>query len=463
MKLSREKVILFAADFAALNLAYAASYFLRYETGWFRAVSVAPEFRHLLTPSLIVCLGWLAIFLLRGLYRTLYGQSPVDIIFSVVRASLVGIFIIFLVTIDLRQPLSPSRVVLMSYWGFLVLFVGGGRVAVRLAQRRLLARGIGLRNALIIGYNDRARSFLRQIQNVPAMGYRICGFLNGAEGEEYLGAKVLGSSEKVETVVRQYGIREVILSPSPADREQLPGIISRLANLRIGVKILPDLTDALYGPLRTAAIRGVPLIDVFPDLLSPGERTLKRLIDIVVSFVVLVLGLPLLLLIALAIRLDSRGPALYIQQRVGRGGRLFTLYKYRSMVHQAEADTGPIWADKNDPRITRVGRFMRRLHLDELPQFINILRGDMSLVGPRPERPSFVEQFRNAIPLYERRLNVKPGITGWAQVKHKYDESLTDVMDKLRYDLFYLENMSLALDLKIILSTVGVVLSGKGH
>ncbi|HEX7343806.1 MAG TPA: exopolysaccharide biosynthesis polyprenyl glycosylphosphotransferase, partial [bacterium] len=193
------------------------------------------------------------------------------------------------------------------------------------------------------------------------------------------------------------------------------------------------------------------------------ERTLKRLIDIVVSFVVLVLGLPLLLLIALAIRLDSRGPALYIQQRVGRGGRLFTLYKYRSMVHQAEADTGPIWADKNDPRITRVGRFMRRLHLDELPQFINILRGDMSLVGPRPERPSFVEQFRNAIPLYERRLNVKPGITGWAQVKHKYDESLTDVMDKLRYDLFYLENMSLALDLKIILSTVGVVLSGKGH
>ncbi len=133
------------------------------------------------------------------------------------------------------------------------------------------------------------------------------------------------------------------------------------------------------------------------------------------------------------------------------------------MVHEAEAGTGPVWAGRDDPRITRVGRFMRRLHLDELPQFINVLKGDMSLVGPRPERPAFVNQFRYTIPLYERRLNVKPGITGWAQVKHKYDESLTDVMDKLRYDLFYLENMSLALDLKIILSTVGVILSGKGH
>jgi len=463
VKISREKIVLFLGDLAALNLAYAASYFLRFETGWFRAVSVAPEFRHLLIPSLIVCAGWLAIFVLRGMYRTLYGQSPVDIVFNVVRASLVGIFIIFLITIDLRQPLSPSRVVLMSYWGFLILFVGGGRAAVRLVQRRLLARGIGLRNALIIGFNERARGFLRQIQRVPGMGYRICGFLNGDSGEEYLGVKVLGSADQAETFVRQLSIREVILAPSPADRDQLPGIISRLANLRVAVKMLPDLTDALYGPLRTAAIRGVPLIEVFPDLLSPGERTLKRAIDFLVSLIVLVCGLPLLLLIALAIRFNSRGPALYTQQRVGRGGRLFSLVKFRSMVHEAEVGTGPVWAGRDDPRITRVGRFMRRLHLDELPQFINVLKGDMSLVGPRPERPAFVDQFRNSIPLYERRLNVKPGITGWAQVKHKYDESLTDVMDKLRYDLFYLENMSLALDLKIILSTVGVILSGKGH
>ncbi len=463
MKISREKIVLWICDFIALNLAYVASYVLRYKSGWFSQVTIAPEFRQLFLPSLIVSMGWLGIFLLRGMYRTLYGQNSVDILFNVIRSSLVGIFIIFLITIDLRKPFSPSRVVLMSYWGFLILFVGGGRIIIRQAQKRLLAKGIGLRNALIVGFNDRARAFLRQIQKVPDMGYRICGFLNGTLEEEYLGVKVLAGTEKLEEIVRQHSIREVILAPSAADREQIPILISKLANLRISVKILPDLTETLYGRVRTAAIRGVPLIEVFPDILSPGERSLKRILDVLVSLCVLIFGFPLLVCIAAAIKLDSKGPVLYRQKRVGRGGHIFTLLKFRSMVADAEAQTGPVWAGKDDPRITRVGKILRKVHLDEVPQFINVLKGDMSLVGPRPERPAFVNQFCAAIPLYERRLNVKPGITGWAQVKHKYDESLTDVMDKLRYDLFYLENMSLALDIKIILSTVGVVLSGRGH
>lgn len=462
MKISREKVALVAVDFLFLNLAYLGSYLLRYHTGLFSR-AVAPEFRHLFIPSLVVSGGWLAIFLLRGMYRTLYGQGTVDIFFHVAKASVVGIFMIFLVTIDLRQPLSPSRVVLMSYWGLLIAFVGGGRAIIRQVQRRLLAQGIGLRNALIVGFNERSRSFLRQIQRVTDLGYDIRGFLNGTVEEEYMGVKVIAGIENLENMVRQHAIREVILVPAADEREQVPGVISRLANLRVGIKILPDLTDTLYGQVRTAQARGVPLIEVFPDILLPWERSLKRLLDVIVSLCVLVLGSPLLALVALAIRLDSKGPTLYTQKRVGRGGRLFTLYKFRSMVRDAEAQTGPIWAEKHDPRVTQVGRILRKLHLDELPQFINVLKGDMSLVGPRPERPAFVDEFRTTIPLYDRRLNVKPGITGWAQVKHKYDESLTDVIDKLRYDLFYLENMSLALDLKIILSTVGIILRGKGH
>ena len=185
--------------------------------------------------------------------------------------------------------------------------------------------------------------------------------------------------------------------------------------------------------------------------------------DVVVSLCVLIIGLPFFLFIAAVIRLDSRGPILYSQERVGRGGRTFTLYKFRSMKHNAEKKTGPVWAGKDDPRVTKIGRILRKLHIDEFPQFINVLKGDMALVGPRPERPSFVDNLRSKIPLYERRMNIKPGITGWAQVKHKYDESLTDVKDKLRYDLFYLENMSLALDLKIILSTVGIIVKCQGH
>lgn len=462
MKISREKVTLLVVDFVALNLAYICSYLLRYESGLF-SQAVAPEFRHYFIPSLIVSSGWVIVFLLRGMYRTLYGQGRVDVFLNVAKASLVGIFIIFLVTIDLRQPLSPSRVVLMSYWGFLVLFAGGGRVIIRLVQKSLLAKGIGLRNALIVGFNERAKAFLRQAQTVPDMGYNVRGFLDGVAGDEYQGIKVIAGLERLEDTVKRLQVHEVILAPEPTEREQIPIIVSRLANLHVGIKLLPDLTEILYGHVRTEHLRGVPLIQVFPDILSPWARILKRIIDIVVSLAVLIVGLPVFLLVTAAIKLDSKGPVFYTQRRAGRGGRLFTLYKFRSMKHNAEADTGPVWAGKDDPRITKVGRILRKLHIDEFPQFINVLKGDMALVGPRPERPAFVDEFRNTIPLYERRMNVKPGITGWAQVKHKYDESLTDVKDKLQYDLFYLENMSLALDLKIILSTMGIILQCKGR
>jgi exopolysaccharide biosynthesis polyprenyl glycosylphosphotransferase len=295
------------------------------------------------------------------------------------------------------------------------------------------------------------------------MGLNVCGFVNGSVEEEYLGVKVISSMEGLENEVRQRSIKQVILAPAPGERDQIPGIISRLANLHVGIKILPDLTETLYGHVRTAQVRGVPLIDVFPDILSPWERGAKRIIDVIVSLLVIILGFPFYSIIALCIRLDTKGSILYTQKRVGRGGKLFTLYKLRSMVHNAEAKTGPVWAGKHDPRITRVGWVLRKLRLDEFPQFLNVLKGDMSLVGPRPERPAFVNEFRGTIPLYERRLNIKPGITGWAQVKHKYDESLTDVKDKLQYDLFYLENMSIALDLKIILTTIGIILKGKGQ
>jgi exopolysaccharide biosynthesis polyprenyl glycosylphosphotransferase len=197
--------------------------------------------------------------------------------------------------------------------------------------------------------------------------------------------------------------------------------------------------------------------------MQPWERVVKRLIDIVVSLIVLVAGLPLWILIAILIKIDSRGPVIYKQERVGKDGKIFTLYKFRSMHENAEALTGPTWAMKNDPRVTRVGKILRKLHLDEIPQFVNVLKGDMSLIGPRPERPVFVEKLSKEIPLYRRRLKVKPGITGWAQVKYKYDESIEDVKKKLQYDLFYIENMSLRMDLKIIAYTILHILSGKGQ
>ncbi|HEY5614964.1 MAG TPA: sugar transferase, partial [Bacteroidota bacterium] len=174
-------------------------------------------------------------------------------------------------------------------------------------------------------------------------------------------------------------------------------------------------------------------------------------------------GLPLWLLVALLIKLDSRGPILYRQERVGRNGKLFNIYKYRSMSSDAETTSGPVWAEKNDPRVTRIGKILRRTHIDEIPQFINVLSGEMSVVGPRPERSYFVEKLSKELPLYKRRLKVRPGITGWAQIKYKYDQSIEDVRAKVKYDLFYIENISWRLDLKILFNTAYVMLRGKGH
>jgi exopolysaccharide biosynthesis polyprenyl glycosylphosphotransferase len=201
-------------------------------------------------------------------------------------------------------------------------------------------------------------------------------------------------------------------------------------------------------------------MELLPDLMPAWEKKAKRLLDVVVSLVVLIAIAPVCALVAVLIKLDSKGPVLFTQKRVGKDGKIFTMGKFRSMVENAEQHSGPVWAEKDDPRITRMGRIIRRLKIDEVPQLFNVLRGDMSLVGPRPERPFFVESLEREIPLYRRRLRVAPGLTGWAQTKQGYDTSIDDVKEKLKYDLYYIENMSLRMDAKILLRTLFVALRG---
>jgi exopolysaccharide biosynthesis polyprenyl glycosylphosphotransferase len=219
----------------------------------------------------------------------------------------------------------------------------------------------------------------------------------------------------------------------------------------------------ISGLNRTNQIYGLPLIEVMPDPMPSWERATKRTMDLVFSSIILLVAAPVMAVVAALVKLTSSGPVVFAQERVGQHGRLFTIYKFRSMFEDAEKRTGPVFASKGDPRITPLGAVLRKLRLDELPQLFNVLRGEMSLVGPRPERPYFVDQFRKQIPLYSRRLRVKPGITGWAQVKWKYDESFDDVVEKTKYDLFYVENISLRMDLKILLNTIATVIGAKGQ
>jgi exopolysaccharide biosynthesis polyprenyl glycosylphosphotransferase len=240
-------------------------------------------------------------------------------------------------------------------------------------------------------------------------------------------------------------------------------VISKTEGKNLNLKIVPDLYEILSGQARTSQIYGMPLIDIMPELMPEWEKKLKRLMDIFISFLILIVSSPIIILTSIAIKIDSKGPIFFKQERLGQNGRPFKVLKFRSMINDAEKYTGPVWSQKDDPRVTRMGKFVRRVRIDEIPQMFNVLKGEMSLVGPRPERAFFVEKLSQEIPYYKRRLKVRPGVTGWAQIKHKYDETIEDVKIKLRYDLFYIENMSIRMDFKILLRTVFVVLFGKGH
>jgi exopolysaccharide biosynthesis polyprenyl glycosylphosphotransferase len=350
------------------------------------------------------------------------------------------------------------------YWGMLAISVGGMRVLIRTVQRELLIRGIGHSNTVLVGSGPEAHELVKQLRRYPELGYRVVGYVNGLSqeaGEDF--PPNLGAREDLPEILGKYGVRDVIVALVNSDHRELLSIVGLCSMHNVRVKVIPDLFEILSGRARTHQLWGVPLVEVQPDLMPPWQKVAKEAMDVLVSLTLLILALPLMIVTTIAIRIDSKGPVFYRQYRVGKGGKEFTLIKFRSMVKDAESQTGAVWAGKQDPRITWVGKIIRHMRIDELPQLINVLKGEMSLVGPRPERPEFVEKFISNIPFYARRMNVKPGVTGWAQVKHKYDESVEDVRKKLRYDLFYLENMSLSLDVKILLNTVWVIFRGKGQ
>jgi len=460
-----EKIVLLTVDFLAINLAWLTYYALRVWSGWV-AYSVEPD---LWLPMLVVYAYWLILFFFFGLYHSWYVRSRLDEFATVFKTVTFGVlalfFILFIDDVSTGSP-AQSWLLIGMYWVILLVCVGGGRVLIRSFQRRLLEAGIGLRNSLIIGWNAKARELYDMVNDHPALGYKVVRFIkvDRRKGDgQHRGVRTQGSVEKLHEIIASRDVKEILIALDSSEHDKLLGIIQQCNSSPVGLKIIPDLYDIISGQARTNQIYGFPLIEISPEIMPPWEQSVKRLIDITVSLFVLILTLPFSLLIALAIKVDSLGPVFYNQERVGKDGRLFRMMKFRSMFKDAEKYSGPVWANKRDPRMTRIGRVIRKLRLDEIPQFINVLAGDMSLVGPRPERSYFVEKFSREVPLYARRLKVRPGITGWAQVKHKYDETLEDVKKKVRYDLFYIENMSLRMDFKILLNTVYVILIGKGR
>ena len=460
MSKAKEKIFLFLSDFLFINLAWAAYYYIRIESGWI----VYTNPKAFLLPLIVIYLYWLIIFSFAGLYQHWFVRSRFDEFSSVFKTVSFGcFFLFFIIFIDDFFNNAPiiSRFLILIYWLLMVISVSLGRIIIRSIQRNLLEKGIGLRNTLIVGDGEKAVNLKNMIEKYQQLGYKILGFISLNENN-IIKNDILGSIENISDIIKKNDVLEILIALEPKEKEKLIDVIRYCTEEKVNMKILPDMYEIVSGMAKTNQIYGVPLIEVMPDIMSPAGKLTKRIMDVVISFFTLILLSPVLLLVSVIIKLTSKGPVLYSQVRVGRKGEEFVMYKFRSMNMNSE-EYGPEWAGEKDPRITKTGRILRKLYIDEIPQMINVLKNEMSLIGPRPERPFFVEQLKKEIPYYYKRLSVKPGITGWAQIKHKYDSSLEDVKTKVQYDFYYIENMSLKLDFKIMINTVIVILLMKGH
>lgn len=463
MKQFERKIILF--DFFAINLAWIVYYLLRVESQ-IVAVQAKPD---LILPMFLIYGYWMAIFMFFGLYRPWYSRSRFDEFSSILRAITIGCVALFFVIFfddEKNSSYSGNREIIVMYWILMVLFVGVGRMVLRSFRKRLILQGIGLAETLIVGTGNKAKELYESLQQYPALGFNVIGFLSVSQNANQgiiLPKEICGTIDDIPSLIKAKNIKSFLIALDEQNKDVILNVVSLTTGFDVAIKIIPDMYDIISGQARTNQIYGFPLIEIMPNIMEPWEESAKRVVDIVASILILVVTAPLWIFVGIAIKLNSPGPLVYSQERVGKNGKLFRMHKFRSMYQDAEARSGPVWATQNDPRITSVGRFLRKTRLDEIPQFMDVLRGDMSLVGPRPERPHFVEKLSKEVPLYKRRLAVKPGITGWAQIKQGYDTSIEDVKSKVRYDLFYIENMSFRMDLKILIMTVYVMIAGKGN
>jgi exopolysaccharide biosynthesis polyprenyl glycosylphosphotransferase len=446
-----------AADLVAILAAMILAYNYRYRVDRIPIPGTEPPaFGAYLAAAPVVALIFVLTFASSGVYRIRRGRPLLDEFFSIIgAAALAGVIILALMSI--YRGFSYSRLVLLYTVIIGLVLITLARIVLRRILTLQQRRGVGTDRVLVVGTGTGSELLLHRMTMFPEYGYTVCGVLDDRiePGTPFAGSKVVGRVAELPVHVRRQQIDQVFLALPGASHEEMLHLIKTCDDLRVDFRMLPDVFEIITTRVSADVVDGIPLVGVRRSQMEGFGLVIKRAFDLVVSLILIVVLSPLWLLLAIAIAVSSRGPILYRQERVGQAGRLFTLYKFRSMVSDAEADTGPVFAAPDDARRTGVGRLMRRFSLDELPQLVNIIRGNMSLVGPRPERPFFVERFGAEIPRYLERHQVRPGVTGWAQVNDL--RGSTSIADRTIYDLYYIENWSLSFDIKILLLTTGRV------
>lgn len=444
-----------AADSLAIAAAFFIAYVLRFKSAILpldEPTLYAIDF-HARTPYLLIPV-WLLIYATYGLYDWRRIQRISSELSRIINASTFGVLLILIVSF-LGKNTALSRAWLAMAWLIVIVFVSIVRISMRWLSIIVKRRRGRMTRLAIVGANEEGTLIARQIQRFPNIGFEMAGFVDDyrqkgdAINDSY---PVLGKTKSLSAIIKEHKIDSVVFISSAFNNHKVLEMLQDLEGLDVDLQMSAGLFEMVTDRLDLRDVGGIPMLGLRTVNLKEGNLLLKRAFDIIVSVLSLALASPVMLVSMILIKLDSPGPVFYVQQRVGKNNESFNIYKFRTMRMDAETTTGPVWAVKDDPRRTKIGMFLRRFSVDELPQLYNVLKGDMSLVGPRPERPLFVEDFDGRVPRYMERHRIKPGITGWAQVNGLRGN--TSLEERVKFDNFYIENWSLMLDIEILFRTL---------
>ncbi|PIE31676.1 undecaprenyl-phosphate glucose phosphotransferase [candidate division KSB3 bacterium] len=442
------------SDAAMTSASWLIAYYIRFQTSIVPVTKGIPPFESywkLITPILIM---WVIIFHISGLYRPRRGSSQAEEFVAIFQAISVGT--IMLITFNFFYgQYAYSRLVFLYFWAINIFAVGLSRSLFRNLIDYARSKGYNLRHILIAGAGHLGQELTRKAHTYTELGLHVIGYLDDdstKQGKTIEGAPVLGSLDDTQQVIQEHGVQQLFIALPMTAHDRVLELLSSVDQECVDIKFIPDLMQYMSLRVGVDELDGIPIVNLRETPIQGWNSVIKRGFDIAFSLLFIILSSPVMLFLTLLVRLSSPGPILYKQKRMGLDGHVFNMYKFRSMRMDAEAKSGAVWAKKHDDRRTKLGIFMRSTSLDELPQFFNVLRGDMSLVGPRPERPPFVQKFRQKIPQYMLRHRVKSGITGWAQINGWRGN--TSIEKRIEFDLYYIQNWSVTFDCKILLMTI---------
>ena len=446
--------LLVLLDILAIIISYLGAWFIRFVWPLGASAVFTLTLTQYLSALLFIIPGYLIIYQAFSLFAPIRMQGRRLMLGNVLKANTIG-FLLIIVTLYMIRLSDFSRIMIFFFYSINVCLEWGVRLLIYYILRDMRKKGLNQRQMILIGYSRAAEEYIDRVMQNPQWGYVIRGILddNVVRGTVYKGVKVIGRIANLNYILPANRLDEIAITLGLSEYYRLEEIVALCEKSGVHTKFIPDYNKIIPTKPYTEDILGLPVINIrYVPLTNTFNMLIKRCMDVVGSLIAIVIASPVMLLMCILIKLTSPGPLIYKQERVGLHNKTFRMYKFRSMEVQPAEREKKAWTIKGDPRVTRLGRFMRKTSIDELPQLFNILKGDMSLVGPRPERPFFVEKFREEIPRYMVKHQVRPGLTGWAQVNGYRGN--TSIRKRIEYDLYYIENWSIGLDIKILLLTV---------